>query len=314
MTRPSTTLAQLSDLHLPFPNWPPVRHWNIKRALGFLNWHRGRRYVHRFQAVDAIVADMKQQAPDHIAVTGDLVNLGLPQEYHAALAWLDALGTAQDVSVIPGNHDIYCRLDKAEHCQTIWSPYMQSDALGRDLGAGDPAMFPFVRQIGSVALVSVNSAMPTPPFVAQGRVGPSQCDALRTLLHQIADKGLFACVMVHHPPLPGQAPQSRALVDADTVSKLLSEAPVGLVLYGHNHRDAVTWLDRRDRPGESVAVCGAASASASRRHKTEPLAQYYLYEFVGTGDDIQVTRIARGLNATKTAVVELDRVTVVPGP
>ena len=71
---------------------------------------RNRRDAYQREVLDRIVADLQAQAPDHIAVTGDLVNIGLPQEHINALAWLESLGAPQRVSVIPGNHDIYSRL------------------------------------------------------------------------------------------------------------------------------------------------------------------------------------------------------------
>jgi len=142
MTKKTVTLAQISDVHLPFPNWPRLGLWNVKRALGFVNWQRGRRFVHKFEAVDRLVQDMKVHNPDHIAVTGDLVNLGLPEEYRAAKAWLETLGPADKVSVIPGNHDIYCPMDGDDQCCRVWARYMQSDGLGRDLGLGSEEQFP----------------------------------------------------------------------------------------------------------------------------------------------------------------------------
>jgi hypothetical protein len=40
------TLAHISDLHLsPVEGFGP-RHWNMKRGLGFLNWHQRRKTVH----------------------------------------------------------------------------------------------------------------------------------------------------------------------------------------------------------------------------------------------------------------------------
>ena len=63
-----------------------------KRGLGYLNWLRKRRAIHRPEVLAAIVADLKAQQPDHIAVTGDLVNLSLSNEFAPARAWLDALG------------------------------------------------------------------------------------------------------------------------------------------------------------------------------------------------------------------------------
>ncbi|WP_457825368.1 hypothetical protein, partial [Staphylococcus aureus] len=68
--------AWLSDVHLPLAGFP-LRYWNLKRVLGWLNWQRKRRFIHTREALDLIVADMKAQKPDHILVSGDLINLGL---------------------------------------------------------------------------------------------------------------------------------------------------------------------------------------------------------------------------------------------
>ena len=104
------TLAHLSDVHLaPVVGLGP-RHINPKRALGLANWLLKRRKVHLRGAVDALVADLRRQHVDHIIVSGDLVNLGLPGEHAAARSWLEALGPPDRVTVVPGNHDIYCRL------------------------------------------------------------------------------------------------------------------------------------------------------------------------------------------------------------
>src|SRR5918992_1567610 len=108
MTSP-VTIAHLSDVHLsPLRGfWPP--HWNIKRALGFANWVLTPRRVHLRSVVDRLVADLRLQNVDHVAVTGDLVNIGLPHELENALRWLESIGPPSSVSVIPGNHDIYTR-------------------------------------------------------------------------------------------------------------------------------------------------------------------------------------------------------------
>lgn len=312
MTKTTVTLAQISDVHLPFPNWPPFRYWNAKRTLGLLNWYRGRRFVHRIEAVDRLVADMKAHTPDHVAVTGDLVNLGLPQEYRAAKGWLETLGSPDTVSVIPGNHDIYCPLDNQEHCYQVWAEYMQSDAFGRELGLLEPGSFPFVRRIGPVALICANSALPTPPFFAHGHIGAVQFESIEKSLQEVANSGLFACLMLHHPPLPGQAPRRRALIDAIKMRQLIATNPVGVVLYGHNHTDDVTWVANTHEPDKKTAICGAASGSAWRRHKKEPKARYYLYIFNRASDVVTVERVTRGLSDTHDTVVELNRVKLFP--
>ena len=102
-------LAHLSDIHLaPLPVPRPAELLS-KRGLGFINWLRKRRAIHRPEVLAALVADLKAQAPGHIAVTGDLVNLSLSNEFAPARAWLERLGTPGDVTFVPGNHDAYVR-------------------------------------------------------------------------------------------------------------------------------------------------------------------------------------------------------------
>src|ERR1700683_3017620 len=121
-------LAQLTDLHMTSP--PRLSELASKRVLGFINWQRKRKFIHGPEVLDAITRDVKAQAADHIAVTGDLVNLSLPTEYRRARAWLDALGTARDITVIPGNHDVYVRAAEPAPAE-FWGDYMRGDD-GRD--------------------------------------------------------------------------------------------------------------------------------------------------------------------------------------
>ena len=86
------TLAHLSDPHLPPLPVPRLSELASKRALGFLNWTRNRHKHHRREALDALVHDLKAQAPDHIAVTGDLTNLALRAEFPLAARWLQSIG------------------------------------------------------------------------------------------------------------------------------------------------------------------------------------------------------------------------------
>src|SRR5205085_8632735 len=102
-------LAHLSDPHLgPMP-LPRVAELASKRLLGFVNWHLRRRRQQRLDVLDALLADVGTQSHDHVAVTGDLVNIALRSEFARARAWLEALGAADRVTLVPGNHDIYVR-------------------------------------------------------------------------------------------------------------------------------------------------------------------------------------------------------------
>ena len=171
------TLAHLSDPHLPPLPTPRLRDLAGKRALGYLNWTRNRHKYHRRDVLDALVSDMQAQGPDHIAVTGDLVNLALEAEFAPALAWLESVGAPDRVTVIPGNHDAYVRATPASLCRSF-GDIISMATMRPDGGAA----FPSLRRRGPLALISVSSAVPTPPLMATGWLGRAQLDALERIL------------------------------------------------------------------------------------------------------------------------------------
>src|SRR4029079_3555552 len=189
-----------------------------KRVLGYVNWHRGRKYVHRREILDLLTRDLVERKPDHIAVTCDLVNLGLPEEFLRAAEWLHHLGPPSHVTAIPGNHDAYVRLHP-ERGTRHWHPYMQSNEAGELLVPTPPTLFPFVRRFGDIALIALSSAIPTMPFIAAGKVGSLQRGLLGEALSRLGREGLFRVVLIHHPPLPHQAGWARRPRDARRVTQ-----------------------------------------------------------------------------------------------
>lgn len=297
------TLAHLSDVHLSPVRGFSLRYLNVKRGLGYLNWQRSRRRVHLRPSLDLVVADLKAHKPDHIAVTGDLINLGLPAEYAAALTWLEGLGRPESVTVVPGNHDIYTVL-RGDQGVARWSSYMRSDSWGARFPKVRRDGFPFVRRLGPAALIGLNSAVKTPPFVAAGQLGEAQIAALARILDRLGQERLVRIVLIHHPPLASQAPRLRGLRDAAQLERVLAEHGAELVLHGHNHCDE--HIDLASRRG-SIPVVGIASGSAGRVHRHEPLGRYNLLS-IGQGDDgVRIECITRGLDPTGTFMEQIDR-------
>ena len=141
---------------------------------------------------------------------------------------------------------------------------MTSDAQGA-AHAGHGEAFPFVRMLGPVALIGVNSAVPTPPLVASGRLGAEQLARLAAVLERLGGAGVFRLVLIHHPPLPGQAKRYRDLEDAADLEAVLARHGAELVIHGHNHHNMLAWC--ATSAGGKVPVVGAPSASLGRPHK-----------------------------------------------
>jgi 3',5'-cyclic AMP phosphodiesterase CpdA len=290
-------LAHLSDPHLgPLPR-PRLRDLAGKRLLGFVNWHLRRHACHRSEILAAIVDDVKAAAPDHIAVTGDLINIALKQEFAPACAWLEHLGPPDRVTLVPGNHDIYVRATahEAEHC---WDKFMRGDD-----GAGSPHRFPFVRRRGPVALIGLSTALPTPPLMASGALGGAQTERLAALLPRLADEGMFRVVLIHHPPL-GRRSRHKRLLDAEPLLRVLARHGAELVLHGHDHLHASHWLEAANGP---IPVLGVPSGSAAPGSREDDPAAYNLYRIEGRSGAWRCEMIARGFDRSQEGVVELQR-------
>jgi 3',5'-cyclic AMP phosphodiesterase CpdA len=103
-------LAHLSDPHVPPLPQPRIGELMNKRLLGYLSWQYRRKAIHRTDMLDRLTENLKSKQPDHVVVTGDLVNISLPGEFEMAADWLRRLGTPDRVTVVPGNHDAYVAL------------------------------------------------------------------------------------------------------------------------------------------------------------------------------------------------------------
>jgi 3',5'-cyclic AMP phosphodiesterase CpdA len=291
-------LAHLSDPHLaplPAPRWHELVG---KRATGYLNWRRKRHLVHRGDVLARIVADLEAQSPDHIALTGDLVNIALAAEFAPAARFLAALGSAHDVTVVPGNHDAYVRA-ALRFPELHWGDYMRGDdAAMRGAGA---VTFPFVRRRGPLALIALSSAVPTAPFRATGRLGRTQLARLGTLLDQF--DGAFRVVLVHHPPRSKPERRFARLIDGDDFCTTLARHGAELVVHGHDHKRALSFLDGARRP---IPVVGVPSASEAPPGKHDA-AGYNLYRIDSPGGAWRCEVVSRGLLADGATVVDVGR-------
>jgi 3',5'-cyclic AMP phosphodiesterase CpdA len=268
------TLAHLSDPHLPMPTARTAQLLN-KRATGYLNWWRNRVHLHVPEALAGIVADIKARKPDHIALTGDLVNVALPEEFGRAAAWLAAFDSPARVTVIPGNHDVYVPIPWDQGLG-LWGAYMAGDGQPPATGFD---VFPTLRRRDGVALIGLSTGVPKPPLLATGDLGAAQIARAEQLLGETGREGLCRIVLIHHPPLLDQS-RFKHLTDAASFQAMIRRVGCEAILHGHNHRSEIA---RIAGPRGPVPVLGVTSASAAPGSKYGR-ARYHLIHIERDGE------------------------------
>lgn len=277
-----------------------------KRAIGLANLALNRARKHKLELLEALREDLRAQAPQHMALTGDLSNISLEGEWRAALAWLDMSGLSPDqVTVIPGNHDAYVAdVFESRTFERLFAPYMTNELPSAPGAAAPPAeraTYPFVQLRDRLALVGVSSALPTGDLGAWGEVGDAQLARLESLLTSERLREKIRVVLLHHPPVMHKGTEHRNLRDRQAFVAMLARAGAELVLHGHDHRDERAQLSGPG--GQPIPVVGAGSASYGGG--PEKRARYNVYEFAG--DSITLVTRAHDEGAGAFREVRRDR-------
>jgi 3',5'-cyclic AMP phosphodiesterase CpdA len=272
-----------------------------KRAVGALNLIVNRTRKHKMALLEALRQDMRAQAPDHLALTGDLSNVSLPGEWRAALAWLDTCGLEPGaISVIPGNHDAYVEDVVATRAfEKLFAPYMTSDVPGD----GTRSDYPYVQIRDDIAFVGVSSSVPTGDLGAWGLIGDAQLARLEVALTAPELAGKTRVVLVHHPPVLHKDGEQRNLKDRAALAAVLARVGADLVLHGHDHDDQRAEL--AGPGGRPIPVIGGGSASYTGG--AERRSRYNLFEIEGR----RITWVTRAHDEPSDAFREVRRERIV---
>ncbi|QLP97465.1 MAG: metallophosphoesterase [Rhodoblastus sp.] len=291
-------LAHLTDAHIgPLPR-VMRRELLSKRITGYINFKVGRDRVHDMDVLARLVTDMLAHRPDHVAMTGDILNIGLQAEFPLARAWLETLGAPEQVSFAPGNHDAYVRSTLA-HLTRTFAPYCRDDGAAET----QRSHFPYTRVRQGVALIGLSTGVPTAPFIASGRLGAEQVEALGAALDAAKARGLARVVMMHHPPVKAAA---RGLTDVRAFEAILRKHGAELVLHGHNHRASVGYLEGPG--GSAIPFVGAPSASLVRGRFR---AAYHLYRITPKPDGaVEIVGHSRGLQAGTLEIGDIGPIVI----
>lgn len=286
-------LAHVTDPHFRSLEGAKLGDFLGKRAVGGINLLVNRRRKHDMRLLESMSGFLASLPLSHIAVTGDLSNVSLEGEWRRALAWLGGLGRApDDVTVIPGNHDVY--VPHVAHSRVFERLFAAHQTAELRL---DEAAYPFVRLRDDVALVAVNTCVPTGDLGAWGQIGDAQRQRLEALLTADEVRRRVRVVLLHHPPVVHRPPEHRNLRDRVQLGAVLGRVGADLVLHGHDHRDEHTQLEGPD--GRPIPVVGAGSASYAGGPSSR--ARFNVYEIAGPGAPIEM--VVHGHDATNDIFV-----------
>jgi len=248
-------LVHMTDPHLSTLEGAKLSTLRGKRWSGYLSWLKSRRKHYLPAVLHQLVIAIRAENADQILLTGDLVHIGLATEIAQAAEWLNTLGPAEQVMLVPGNHDIYAK-GSADSIAQAWSDYLFQSAqpAGSDQVTDQ---FPVVRKLGKLSLIGLSTACVTPIFMAGGKLGEEQLQNLDVLLQQAAAEGQMVVLLIHHPPLPGMTDWRKALTDAAELQTVLQRHPPLMIFYGHLHHN------HEQHWGETRIFCTAAASSVS---------------------------------------------------
>ena len=172
--------------------------------------------------VAALQEDLREAAPDLVAVSGDLTQRARRREFEAARAFLQALGAP--VLAVPGNHDI----PLFDLVRRLLRPL---DRYHRHIHTDDN---PFYLD-SEVAVLGLNTARRT-EIRGDGRISLPQIEVLRQRFGPLPPR-LAKVLVTHHPFVPAPAGAAHTLVGRGLQGLQAAEATgVDVVLAGHLHR------------------------------------------------------------------------------
>lgn len=266
-------LAHISDPHLgPLPK-VSFSELASKRVTGYVNWRRNRAHHLFGAALETVVEAIAAEGVDHLAITGDLVNLATSTEIETATVWLKSHFDPTRTTLVPGNHDAYVP-GALRRATRSWMPWIMS---GGNADTRKASPFPTIANRGDVAIIGISSANASLPFMATGDFSSRQAHAAGRLLDEAGREGRFRVVLIHHPPVHGAAAWHKRLKGITRFRRMIRTHGAELVLHGHTHLDTLYHIAG---PHGLVPVVGIASASQGPGGM-KPSAAFNLFEISG---------------------------------
>ncbi len=219
-----------------------------------------------------LLSQVIDEGYDHLVITGDIAGHGEERDFRSVRRILKYFGLLEyeKLTVTIGNHDIFGGIHRAEdllsfgkHCRSI-NYAEKMNLFERAFRETFPAkayeserVFPFVKIIGPVVFVGMNSVRPfhpvLNPFGSNGHVSDRQLDGVERILSHPSIAGLRKIILIHHhfgkyqPYSESFGNKLYHLFESHTLKlhqrkkteELFRKLKVDAVLHGHTHIEEI---------------------------------------------------------------------------
>jgi 3',5'-cyclic AMP phosphodiesterase CpdA len=227
-----TTLFHCSDLHFGHPAVPA-----------------------QYEAIEAIIQDRKY---DVVAVSGDVSQRARAGEFQRAREFLKKAERVSHTIVVPGNHDVAwwrSPLGLGDEAR-MYAKYR--DYISHDL---EPVM-----RIAGATIVGLNTSQGVilrtltwnmRDLSIIGHLSRGQIERARSEFER-SRSGDARIILMHHNPVKGELSQRHGLKNTQRILGAFAEMDVELVLCGHDHQEAVHYIEHTKR-GTIISTSGTIS-------------------------------------------------------
>ncbi len=227
-----TTVFHISDVHFGHPAVPEV-----------------------YEALEAMIQDHRF---DVVAISGDLTQRARAGEFQRARVFIRHAETVSKVIVVPGNHDVawwkapFGVGDEAE----MYEGYRRF--IGDEL---EPVLsVPGATFLGlntSHGITHRTLTWRLRDLSVIGHVRRAQLDRMRQRVAEVR-AGDARVVVMHHNPVKGELSGRHGLKDTRKVLGAFADMGVDLVLCGHDHQEAVHYIEHTKK-GTVISTAGTVS-------------------------------------------------------
>jgi len=227
----STTVFHCSDLHFGHPAVPE-----------------------QYEAMEALIQDRRF---DVVAISGDLSQRARSGEFQRARAFIRHAERVSKVICIPGNHDVqWWKSPFGIRERDMFATYRRY--ISEDL---EPVLrvpgATFAGLNTSHGVVRQSLTWNLRDISIIGIVRRTQVERLRQVFADSPPEDVRVVVM-HHNPVKGELSRRHGLKNTPRVLGALADMQVDLVLCGHDHQDAIHYIEHTKK-GTVISTAGTVS-------------------------------------------------------